>query len=159
MGFDDNDGKVFETMEGITSASSFRIPDNFDELPKEEQERIIKLKRQLESHTALITPWGEIIREREQNQNEAMQQLEEDLINNPNHYHKGGIDIYEIMQVKLTPEEYRGFCKGNIMKYLFRCDLKGNTVQDLEKADFNLKRLIESYKGEKYIPDHKKAEK
>ncbi|PLT34106.1 DUF3310 domain-containing protein [Bacillus sp. V5-8f] len=79
----------------------------------------------------------------------------EDLINTPNHYHKGGIDIYEIMQVKCTPEEYQGFCKGNILKYVLRESMKGG-LEDLKKMRFNSERLIESYEGKKYIPEHKK---
>jgi Protein of unknwon function (DUF3310) len=81
---------------------------------------------------------------------------EEDLINKPNHYHKGGIDIYEIMQAKCTPEEYRGFCKGNILKYVLRESMKGG-VQDLEKMKFNAERLLESYKGIEYVPEYKKT--
>jgi hypothetical protein len=82
----------------------------------------------------------------------------EDLINNPNHYHFGGLDVYELMQMKFSPEYYRGFCLGNILKYVLRHELKGG-VSDLEKADFNLKRLVENYKGVKYVPDHKKGNK
>lgn len=81
----------------------------------------------------------------------------EDVINKPNHYHVGGFDIYEIMQAKLTPEEYQGFCKGNILKYTLREALKGG-LQDLKKARFNSDRLIESREGKKYIPEHKKKE-
>jgi hypothetical protein len=86
----------------------------------------------------------------------GMAGAEEDLINSPDHYHHGGIDIYEIMQAKLTPEEYQGFCKGNILKYLLRESKKGG-VQDLKKMRFNADRLIESKEGIKYIPEHKKA--
>lgn len=80
----------------------------------------------------------------------------EDVINKPNHYHKGNIDIYEIMQAKLTPEEYKGFCKGNVLKYLLRADLKGNAINDLKKLQFNQERLLECYEGRKYIPAHKR---
>lgn len=79
----------------------------------------------------------------------------EDLINKPNHYHKGGFDIYEIMQAKMTPEEYRGFCKGNVLKYLLREDQKGG-VNDIKKLRFNADRLIENMEGKKYIPEHKR---
>ncbi|QFR56280.1 nucleotide kinase [Bacillus phage 000TH010] len=81
----------------------------------------------------------------------------EDIINKPNHYHKGGIDIYEIMQAKLSKEVYEGFCIGNVLKYVLRHDMKGG-VQDLKKARFNLDRLIESKEGIKYVPEHKKVE-
>jgi Protein of unknwon function (DUF3310) len=80
----------------------------------------------------------------------------EDIINKPNHYHQGGIDIYEIMQAKMSPEEYKGFCKGNVLKYLLRADLKGKPIEDLKKLRFNTERAIEAYEGIKYVPDYKK---
>lgn len=80
----------------------------------------------------------------------------EDIINQPSHYHKGGIDVYEIMQAKYSPEIYRGFCIGNVEKYVKRHELKGNPVEDLKKARFNLDRLIESYEGITYIPGYKR---
>lgn len=80
-----------------------------------------------------------------------------DIINKPDHYHKGGFDIYEILQAKFSPEWYRGFCMGNVIKYDLRHEMKGG-VEDLKKARFNQDRLIESYEGVKYIPDHKKKQ-
>lgn len=85
------------------------------------------------------------------------QKIQQDMINNPHHYHKGEIDIYEIMQAKCTPEEYRGFCKGNILKYVLRESMKGG-VEDLKKMRFNSERLIESYEGIKYVPEYKKKQ-
>lgn len=36
------------------------------------------------------------------------------------HYSALGIEPLDIMQADFTPEEYRGFLKGNILKYLLR---------------------------------------
>lgn len=41
----------------------------------------------------------------------------------------------------LTREEFKGFCKGLITKYLIRADYK-NGVEDLKKAEWYLKYLI-----------------
>lgn len=41
----------------------------------------------------------------------------------------------------VSPEEFRGFCKGNIFKYVTRYQQK-NGVEDLEKAQTYLNRLI-----------------
>jgi hypothetical protein len=87
-----------------------------------------------------------------------IEQTKEDIINKPNHYHAGGIDIYEIMQAKMSPEEYKGFCKGNVLKYLLRADLKGKPLEDLKKLRFNTDRAIEAYEGIKYVPDYKKEQ-
>ncbi|QFG05650.1 hypothetical protein 031MP004_73 [Bacillus phage 031MP004] len=81
---------------------------------------------------------------------------EEDLVNKPNHYHKGDIDVIQALQAQMTKEEYEGFMKGNVAKYVFRELWKGG-AQDLEKARFYLDRVIESKKGVKYVPEHQKA--
>lgn len=41
----------------------------------------------------------------------------------------------------MTKEEFRGFLKGNAIKYLARCNLKGG-LQDLMKAQHYLEKLI-----------------
>jgi hypothetical protein len=52
---------------------------------------------------------------------------------NPAHYKTGGIEVIDILRQKLTPEEFRGFCKGNIIKYSLRAERKGGR-EDYEKA-------------------------
>jgi len=42
----------------------------------------------------------------------------------------------------MSPEAFRGYCKGNVLKYLWRYESKGSTVQDLLKAQWYLERLI-----------------
>ena len=64
-----------------------------------------------------------------------------DNINHPAHYTSGKIETIDYIADKLTPEEYRGFLKGNVIKYLSRERLKGG-VEDLKKARWYLDRLI-----------------
>ena len=52
---------------------------------------------------------------------------------NPAHYRIGGIDTIDYLRAKLTPDEFRGFLKGNIIKYLSRAEAKGG-AEDYEKA-------------------------
>lgn len=68
--------------------------------------------------------------------------MTEDIINKPNHYHKGGIDVIEFAGMKFAPEELKGFCRINALKYITRYDQK-NGVQDLRKAQFYINKLIE----------------
>jgi hypothetical protein len=65
-----------------------------------------------------------------------------DAINKPAHYNQGSIECIDAMQIVLTPEEYRGFLKGNAIKYLWREENKGG-IEDLRKAKWYLDRLIE----------------
>lgn len=66
-----------------------------------------------------------------------------DPVNHPSHYtnHPSGIEC-------LTITRHMGFNLGNAIKYIWRADLKGNAVQDLEKAVFyiadEIKRLKEN---------------
>ena len=41
----------------------------------------------------------------------------------------------------ISKEEYIGFIKGNIIKYVVRCDKKGQTQSDIDKAIDYLKIL------------------
>lgn len=65
-----------------------------------------------------------------------------DMVNSPPHYTSGGIETIDAIQAALTPEEFRGFLKGNVMKYTFRERLKGGT-EDLKKAAWYLNRLTD----------------
>jgi len=56
-----------------------------------------------------------------------------DAVHTPNHYTAGGMEVIDILRAKLTPEEFRGFLKGNIVKYTLRAELKGG-AQDYQKA-------------------------
>ena len=66
---------------------------------------------------------------------------DEDDVNHPAHYTQGGIECIDAIKASMTPDEYAGYLKGNIQKYLWRYENKGG-VQDLEKAMWYLDRLI-----------------
>ena len=68
---------------------------------------------------------------------------EEDVVNNPSHYNTGNIECIEAIEESMTPEAYKGYLKGNCMKYLWRYDYKGKPVEDLEKAGWYLLRLTD----------------
>lgn len=67
--------------------------------------------------------------------------LATDMVNAPPHYTKGGIECIEAIEAALTPEEFRGYLKGNVFKYNWRCNHK-NGKEDLKKAAWYLNRLI-----------------
>jgi len=68
--------------------------------------------------------------------------VQPDEVNHPPHYTDGGIECIEAIEASLTPEEFRGYCKGNLMKYGWRERLKGGT-KSLKKAQWYLDRLIQ----------------
>jgi hypothetical protein len=67
-----------------------------------------------------------------------------DAVNKPAHYNQGSIECIEAMKIVLTPEEFRGYLKGNVFKYLWR-EKDKNGIEDLKKAKWYLDRLIDSF--------------
>lgn len=67
-------------------------------------------------------------------------ELQPDEVNHPVHYTDGGIECIEAIEAALTAEEFRGYCKGNILKYIWRERLKGGSTS-LKKASWYLDRI------------------
>lgn len=67
-----------------------------------------------------------------------------DPVNHPSHYTQGGVECIDALKAALGPDGFRAFLRGNIIKYLWRSEHKGKTIEDLKKAEWYLKRLIES---------------
>jgi len=65
-----------------------------------------------------------------------------DEVNHPSHYTDGTIECIEAIEAELTPEEYRGYLKGNIAKYIWRERNKGG-ITSLKKAQWYLDRLVQ----------------
>lgn len=66
-----------------------------------------------------------------------------DPVERPSHYVNGEIECIDAIQAATTQEEFEGFLRGNVLKYLWRCNLKSNKTEDLNKARWYLNRLIE----------------
>lgn len=64
-----------------------------------------------------------------------------DNVNSPAHYGKGSIECIDYIEDFLTTEEYIGYLRGNIAKYLHRWRYK-NKQEDLLKSQWYLGRLI-----------------
>ena len=62
-----------------------------------------------------------------------------DMVNSPPHYTKGGIETIDYIKAKLSPEEYRGYLRGNLLKYASRMGAKGE--DDAGKAAWYAQRL------------------
>lgn len=63
-------------------------------------------------------------------------------VDHPDHYTSGGIEVIDYLRAKLTPEELRGFLKGNALKYLSRAGMKGDATTDLRKCRWYVDALI-----------------
>lgn len=67
-----------------------------------------------------------------------------DPVHKPKHYtdHPSGIECIQIT-------EHMGFNLGNAVKYIWRCDLKRDAIEDLEKAVWYLNREIDKRRATK----------
>jgi len=67
-------------------------------------------------------------------------------VNRPKHYtnHPSGVECIAITR-------HMGFNLGNAMKYIWRCDLKKDAIEDLEKAVWYLQDEIAERKRAKAI--------
>jgi hypothetical protein len=60
-----------------------------------------------------------------------------DNVNHPSHYKSGGIETIDFIEAKKLD-----YHLGNVVKYITRSDLKGNKLEDLQKAQWYLNRAI-----------------
>lgn len=71
---------------------------------------------------------------------------------NPEHYKSGGIETIEYIKAKMSKEEFYGYIKGNVMKYVSRVDKKSDKlldkIDDLKKAQWYLERMIQVHQEE-----------
>ena len=64
-----------------------------------------------------------------------------DPVNNPSHYNLGNIECIDAIEESMSSVAFKGYLKGNCMKYLWRYEYKGKQVQDLQKAGWYLNKL------------------
>ncbi len=69
-----------------------------------------------------------------------------DMVNSPPHYNQAGIECIDAIRAA-TDVGYEYYLQGNIIKYLWRYRYK-NGVEDLEKAQWYLEKLIEERNSE-----------
>ena len=65
-----------------------------------------------------------------------------DPVEQPDHYNKGAIEAIEAIKASMPEHEFRGYLKGNALKYLWRYDYKGKPIEDLRKCRWYIDRLI-----------------
>lgn len=66
-----------------------------------------------------------------------------DEVNNPAHYKQLPIECKDVIK-------YFDACRGQAIKYIWRCEHKGKPIQDLKKAIFWLNEKIKMYESEGY---------
>jgi len=60
-----------------------------------------------------------------------------DMIHHPPHYTKGNIECWDYIA-----DQGFDYFLGNVVKYVTRCGLKGDSLEDLQKAKVYLEKKI-----------------
>ena len=63
-------------------------------------------------------------------------------VHSPSHYMHGKKETIDVICDCMTNDEFHGYLKGNILKYVSRYKFKGEPLEDLQKAQWYLNRLI-----------------
>ena len=71
-----------------------------------------------------------------------------DSVDHPQHYASGSLECIDWIEAELTYEEFEGYLKGQIFKYVWRYRDKGKKSQDLKKARWYLNKLIGKMESE-----------
>lgn len=65
----------------------------------------------------------------------------------PDYYKSDGVETIDYLHAFLAEDEFNGFCKGNVIKYVSRANRK-NGIEDIRKARDYIGYLITSMEGE-----------
>lgn len=68
-------------------------------------------------------------------------ELLSDAVNSPKHYADSTIECIDAIEASMSREEFQGYLKGNVQKYVWRYRHKGG-VEDLKKSQWYANRLI-----------------
>ena len=72
---------------------------------------------------------------------------EYDPVNKPLHYAlEGGLECIDYMRQVLGLDGFIEYCHGNVIKYQHRYKYKNTPLQDMEKAQYYLNKMIEALK-------------
>lgn len=67
-----------------------------------------------------------------------------DNVNSPSHYNHRGVECIDAIEASMTTEQFIGYLKGNVIKYLWRFEYK-NGLEDIKKAGWYRNKLESKY--------------
>ena len=82
------------------------------------------------------------------NQEYVLKVIEHDSVSKPDHYTSSTIECIDAIKAQLTHEQFVGYLRGNVIKYVWRYEQKGG-IEDLRKALVYLEWLIKEVEDER----------
>jgi hypothetical protein len=61
---------------------------------------------------------------------------------NPDHYRHGQVECIEAIKAALGRDGFMAYCRGQMMKYIWRAEHKGSPAVDYRKAEWYANRLV-----------------
>lgn len=78
--------------------------------------------------------------------NKSVSKKTDDNVNHPSHYTDDKIECIDAIESSMSKEAFMGYCKGNVIKYVWRYEHKGG-AESLKKAKWYIDKLIEVIGG------------
>ena len=125
------------------SEERFVIDYDLEELEEEN----VKLRAKIEEQQATINELQSIINHCER-KTESGKKMNEEKSEEPVYYNSNGLSPNRAFEQGLiSNEEFIGFIKGNVIKYVVRCGKKGDPIDDINKAISYLQLLKKIMSG------------
>ena len=125
------------------SEERFVIDYDLEELEEEN----VKLRAKIEEQQATINELQSIINHCER-KTESGKKMNEEKSEEPVYYNSNGLSPNQAFEQGLiSNEEFVGFIKGNVIKYVVRCGKKGDPIDDINKAISYLQLLKKIMSG------------
>lgn len=86
-------------------------------------------------------PWANTPQPLKETPVQGRPDISKDEVNHPEHYTDGGIECIDAIEAALTKEEFKGYLKGNIIKYVWRERMKGGRTS-MRKARWYIDRFL-----------------
>lgn len=64
---------------------------------------------------------------------------------NPDHYKQGSIECIDAIKAAIGTDNFKAYCRGQVIKYLWRAEHKGQSTEDYRKANWYMQRLVDDF--------------
>jgi hypothetical protein len=71
-----------------------------------------------------------------------------DEVNHPEHYTSGDVECIDAIRAALGEEQYKGFLRGNMLKYWWRCEIKDDPITNMQKCQKYMDWLTAVYEAD-----------
>ena len=85
--------------------------------------------------------WDEVTSKVRKVRRDIVDSTEGDDVDSPFHYNNGNVECIEAIEAASSKEEFEGYLRGNVIKYIWRFRYKDGE-KDLRKAKWYLEKLI-----------------